>query len=191
VPPRSTRSPPAQQREHLRRVARAARVLQHERVVEIAAVAHGESQALADAHPDQAGAQRVAQGLALGEVEREGQRRQDLGNPDGLERGIGSALGHGLRLDELQVDEVEPLQLATGIANRATCCSLPREKSSRPTRGWIPLSREIFPAKQSRQFEYRRTGAQRLFSRDPAAAQAHRDDGESPRPVRAERLRVR
>ncbi len=63
-----------------RGVRRAPRVLEQQRVEERRSLARAEGQLVRDAHPDQAGADRVALGLPLGEIERARQGRDHLGD---------------------------------------------------------------------------------------------------------------
>jgi hypothetical protein len=61
----------AEQLVHPRGVARAADVLQEERVVEVAAILERQADLVGEPHADQAAPQRVAEGLSFGEIERE------------------------------------------------------------------------------------------------------------------------
>ena len=72
----------AEQRGHALGVGRAAGVLEQQRVEEIGADASREPELLGDPHPDHAGADRVAGGLALGDVERVGERADDARKRD-------------------------------------------------------------------------------------------------------------
>ena len=71
-----------EQRRHAARVARAAGVLEEQRVVERRALIGLESDRFGDAHPDQAGAHRVSGRRALGEVERARERGEHFGETD-------------------------------------------------------------------------------------------------------------
>jgi len=71
-----------EQRRQLGGVARAAGVLEEQRVEQRRARVVVEPDLLADAHPDRARAHRVADRLALGDVERVGERGDDLGEAD-------------------------------------------------------------------------------------------------------------
>jgi len=57
--------------------------------------------------------------------------------------------------------------------------------------GWIPLSREIFPAKAQGNSSTAARARKDFFRAIRRRRKRIGDDGESPRPVRAERLRVR
>src|SRR5439155_1740173 len=86
---------PAEQLVDACRAARAADVLEHHGVVEIAPVLEREAQVIGELHADQAGPERVTHGLALGEVEGEGQGSQNFRDPYGLCRwGWRGARGH-------------------------------------------------------------------------------------------------
>ena len=76
----------AEQLEDTGRVARAAHILEQRGVVEVAPVGEREPQPVGELHTDQAGAQRVPHRLPVGEIEREGERAEDLGHADGLRR---------------------------------------------------------------------------------------------------------
>jgi len=69
----------AVERGHLGRVRRAARVLEQQRVEERGSLPLVQADLLAQAHSDQAGALRVAAGLALCDVEGVRERGQDFG----------------------------------------------------------------------------------------------------------------
>ena len=64
---------------HARRVAAAADVFEQQRVIEIPELWPVQAQFAANAHADQATADGVAGNGVLGEVQREGERRNDLG----------------------------------------------------------------------------------------------------------------
>ena len=72
----------AEQRGHAGGVARAAGVLQQQRVVERRALLGGERQLVGDAHADQAGADGVAEWLAFGQIEGVGERAEYFGKAD-------------------------------------------------------------------------------------------------------------
>jgi hypothetical protein len=79
----------AEQIAQPRRVARAAQILEQQRIEQRATLIVGKAKLLADLHPDHGGAHRVAHGLALGEVERIGKRPEDFGQPDpGIRLGV-------------------------------------------------------------------------------------------------------
>jgi hypothetical protein len=63
---------------------RAARVLEQEGVEEVGAVGGGQPELVGDAHADGAGAQRVARGLALGDVQGIGEGADHPGQRDVL-----------------------------------------------------------------------------------------------------------
>ena len=71
-----------EQRRHAGGVGRAAGVLEQQRVEEVGAGPGVEADLLGEPHADQARAQRMAGRLALGEVERIGERTDDLRQPD-------------------------------------------------------------------------------------------------------------
>ena len=71
----------AEERGDLGGVGRAARVLEQERVEERGAVFDLQPDLVGEAHADQARPHGVARRLALGDVERVRERRQDLGQP--------------------------------------------------------------------------------------------------------------
>ena len=88
----------AEQHRHPLGVGRAAGVLEQQRVEEVRARLRGQLELLGDAHPDHARADRVARGLALGDVERVRERADDAGEGDVLHTTvIGSCARH---LDE-------------------------------------------------------------------------------------------
>ena len=74
----------AEHLEHGGGVARATGVLQERGVVEIAAQLHRQVEPRGQLHRDQVGAQRVPHGLALGEVQRERQRREHVRERDDI-----------------------------------------------------------------------------------------------------------
>ncbi len=87
----------AEQRGHLRRVARAAGVLEEQRVEQLRAGRGVELEVLRETHADHAAANRVPGRLALGDVERVGERPKDLGEAEPrLDRPAGAeATRHG------------------------------------------------------------------------------------------------
>jgi len=72
----------AEERADLGGVRRAAHVLQQERVVEVGSRLGIEAELVGEAHSDQTRPNRVPGRLALGDVERVGERRDHLGHPE-------------------------------------------------------------------------------------------------------------
>src|SRR5204863_9006560 len=84
----------AEQRENSRGIAGAAGVLQDQRVVEIAPLTERELGALGELHTDQTGAERMAHRLALGEIEREGERAEQIRDAHRLRGGESELMPH-------------------------------------------------------------------------------------------------